>query len=68
MTDEIKDLINFFTEKYKNVLSRVKSCSEPEQLGPGQARQCQQMWPRSGPKPVPALDQSEALITRQSGS
>ena len=33
-----------------------------------QARQCQQMWPRSGPKPVTALVQSESRITRQSGS
>ena len=37
MADEIRNLINIFTEKYKNVLSRVKSCSEPKQLGPGQA-------------------------------
>ena len=62
LVDKVTEVMNFSTKVQKWV---VKSCSQP----PGQlAWARQQMWLRSGPEPVPALDQSEAEIPRQLGS
>ena len=65
LSDSDRTSLIFSQKSTKKLLLRVKSCPEPEQLGPGQSVQ---MWPRSGPEPVTALDQSGASITRQSGS
>ena len=61
LVDKVTEVMNFSTKVQKWV---VKSCSQP----PGQlAWARQQMWLRSGPEPVPGLDQSEAEIPRQLG-